>query len=180
MTGAPARQRKWGRSRCAGRAIASCAPQPVVFSPVDPHILYFAANTIWKTRDGGDHWQEISPDLSRKTWEVPASVGKYQDSPSAKPTQRGVVYALAPSPLELRPLWAGTDDGLIHLTTDGGLHWKNVTPPATETVRQSFDHRCGTLRQEHRLCGDQHACGWTICGRTSCARTTMARPGRRL
>ena len=102
--------------------------QPVLFSPIDPHTLYFAANTIWKTRDGGNHWQQISPDLSRKTWEVPASVGKYRDTPSAKPTQRGVVYALAPSPLELARLWAGTDDGLIHLTVDGGLHWKDVTP----------------------------------------------------
>ncbi len=103
--------------------------QPVLFSPIDPHTLYFAANTIWKTHDGGQHWQRISPDLSRKTWEVPASVGKYRDTPTAKPTQRGVVYALAPSPLELARLWAGTDDGLIHLTIDGGLHWKDVTPP---------------------------------------------------
>jgi photosystem II stability/assembly factor-like uncharacterized protein len=103
--------------------------QPVVFSPIDPHVLYFAANTIWKTRDGGEHWQQISPDLSRKTWEVPANVGIYKDRPTAAPTQRGVVYSLAPSPLEMGRLWAGTDDGLIHLTTDGGLHWQNVTPP---------------------------------------------------
>jgi photosystem II stability/assembly factor-like uncharacterized protein len=102
---------------------------PVVFSPIDPHVLYFAANTVWKTRDGGRNWREISPDLSRKTWEVPPSVGKYRDTPSAKPTQRGVVYALAPSPLEMGRLWAGTDDGLIHLTIDGGQHWKDVTPP---------------------------------------------------
>jgi len=102
--------------------------QPVLFSPVDPHVMYFAANMVWKTRDGGRHWQEISPDLSRKTWEVPASVGKYRDLPTAKPSQCGVVYTLAPSPLELNRLWAGTDDGLIHLTIDGGLHWKDVTP----------------------------------------------------
>jgi len=101
---------------------------PVLFSPVDPHILYFAANTLWKTRDGGHNWQQISPDLSRKDWEVPANVGKYRDEPSAKPSQRGVIYALAPSPLEVNRIWAGTDDGLIHLTLDGGQHWKDVTP----------------------------------------------------
>ena len=103
--------------------------QPVVFSPVDPHTLYFASNTLWKTRDGGLSWHQISPDLTRKTWEVPASVGKYRDEPSAKPTQRGVIYAVAPSPLDINRIWAGTDDGLIQVTVDGGKTWKNVTPP---------------------------------------------------
>jgi len=102
---------------------------PLAFSPLDPHVLYFGANTVWKTRDGGNNWQQISPDLTRKTWQVPASVGKYSGSESAKPEQRGVVYALAPSPLDVNRIWAGTDDGLIHLTTDGGAHWADVTPP---------------------------------------------------
>ncbi|HET9743709.1 MAG TPA: glycoside hydrolase [Terriglobales bacterium] len=104
--------------------------EPVVFSPVDPRILYFAANTLWQTSDGGDHWKQISPDLTRKTWEVPASVGKYRNEPSAQPTQRGVIYAIAPSPLDVNRIWAGTDDGLIQLTTNGGASWTNVTPPA--------------------------------------------------
>ncbi len=103
--------------------------QPVMFSPIDKHTLYFAANTLWKTRDGGQTWQQISPDLSRKTWQVPASVGKYRDAPSAQPSERGTIYALAPSPLDINRIWAGTDDGLIHVTIDGGLHWKDVTPP---------------------------------------------------
>src|SRR6266849_710763 len=101
--------------------------QPSVFSPVDPHILYFASNTLWKTTDSGQAWTEISPDLTRKTWSVPATVGVY--TPKVNVTQRGVIYALAPSPLDINRIWAGTDDGLIHVTTDGGKTWADVTPP---------------------------------------------------
>ncbi len=102
--------------------------QPVLFSPVDPRVLYFTSNTVWKTADGGRTWESISPDLTRASWDVPASVGKYRDSKEARETQRGVVYALAPSPLDGRLLWAGTDDGLVHVTRDGGKAWTDVTP----------------------------------------------------
>ncbi|MGA9997818.1 MAG: hypothetical protein WBP93_20550 [Pyrinomonadaceae bacterium] len=102
--------------------------EPVIFSPVDPHVLFFAANTLWKTKDGGQSWDQISPDLSRKTFDVPATVGKYRSLPTAQPTQRGVIYTVAPSPLDINRIWAGTDDGLIHLTTDGGAHWTDITP----------------------------------------------------
>jgi len=102
--------------------------QPVIFSPVDPHLLFFSTNTLWKTRDGGRNWDQISPDLTRKTFEVPETVGKYRSQPAAQPTQRGVIYAVAPSPLDVNLIWAGTDDGLIHRTTDGGALWSDVTP----------------------------------------------------
>jgi photosystem II stability/assembly factor-like uncharacterized protein len=103
---------------------------PVLFSPVNPRKLYFASNVVWQTVDGGQHWDQISPDLTRETWEVPANVGVYRGSPEAAVTRRGVVYTIAPSPRDERVIWAGTDDGLIHVTRDGGARWQNVTPPA--------------------------------------------------
>ncbi len=103
--------------------------QPVVFSPVDPHTLYFASNVVWKTLNGGTSWTQISPDLTRETWDVPPSVGKYIGTPAAAPARRGVVYTLAPSYLDINRIWAGTDDGLIQVTADAGKTWQNVTPP---------------------------------------------------
>ncbi len=103
--------------------------EPIVFSPIDPHLLYFASNTLWTTRDGGQNWKQVSPDLTRKTWEIPATVGIFSKEPSAQPKQRGVIYAVAPSSLDINRIWAGTDDGLIWLTSDAGAHWNNITPP---------------------------------------------------
>ncbi len=103
--------------------------EPVVFSPLDPHLLFFAGNTLWQTRDRGDHWEKISPDLSRPNYELPASIGKYKEDATKQAHRRGVIYTVAPSPLDANRIWCGTDDGLIHLSTDGGKTWTNVTPP---------------------------------------------------
>ncbi len=100
--------------------------QPVVFSQADPRALYFGNNFLWKTIDGGISWKQISPDLTRKTYELPKSIGKYADTTLV--TQRGVIYTIGPSYIDANRVWIGTDDGVIQLTTDGGLHWTDVTP----------------------------------------------------
>ena len=101
---------------------------PVIFSPVDNKTLFFSGNIIFKTTNGGDSWETISPDLSRESWDIPASVGIYKNEDMLKMKRRGVVYTLAPSYKNINTLWAGTDDGLIHITRDGGKTWKNITP----------------------------------------------------
>ena len=103
--------------------------EPVVFSPVDHKTLFFAGNILYKTQNGGNSWQAISPDLSRTTWDIPASIGIYNDDAVKKMQRRGVIYTVAPSPLNINIIWTGTDDGLIHVTKDGDKTWKNVTPP---------------------------------------------------
>lgn len=117
--------------------------EPLEFSPVDPHKLYFAANTLWLTEDGGQHWKEVSPDLSRATWQLPQVVDDFKDAPAAKVTRRGVIYALGLSPLDVNRLWAGTDDGLIWTTADGGAHWSNVTPPELKPWWKVFNMDAG-------------------------------------
>ncbi len=102
--------------------------EPILFSPVDPHLLFYAANVLFKTTDGGTTWQTISPDLSREHSGQPASL---QPLPPADTTKRrGAIYAVAPSFQNTGTIWAGTDDGLIWITRDQGKRWKDVTPPA--------------------------------------------------
>jgi photosystem II stability/assembly factor-like uncharacterized protein len=103
---------------------------PVLFSPVDPHTLYYAGNVLFKTTTGGMSWDVISPDLSRERNEVPASIGVYRTPEMATMARRGVIYTVAPSYKDANTIWAGTDDGLIHVTRDAGRTWQNVTPPA--------------------------------------------------
>jgi photosystem II stability/assembly factor-like uncharacterized protein len=102
---------------------------PLIFSAADPHVLYLGSNVLFATRDGGNSWQVISPDLTRADPGVPATVGPFVADDADKGKHRGVIYAIAPSPKDANLIWAGTDDGLIHVTRDGGKNWQNVTPP---------------------------------------------------
>ncbi|HXY07439.1 MAG TPA: glycoside hydrolase [Terriglobales bacterium] len=103
--------------------------QPVRFSPIDPHILYYATNVLFKTTDGGDSWQAISPDLTRPNPGAPPSVTSLLSKNPDAAKQRGVIYSLAPSLQDVNTLWAGTDDGLLWITRDGGKNWTDITPP---------------------------------------------------
>ena len=103
---------------------------PVLFSPVDPHVLFYAGQVLFKTTNGGMSWDVISPDLSREHPEVPESIGAFRTEEMKTMARRGVIYTVAPSYRDVNVLWAGTDDGLIHVTRDFGKTWTNVTPPA--------------------------------------------------
>jgi photosystem II stability/assembly factor-like uncharacterized protein len=102
---------------------------PLVFSPLDPKTLYFGTNVLFKTTDQGRSWSIISPDLTRESYAMPSNLGAFSAGDPEKGNHRGTIYAVAPSNKEADTIWAGTDDGLIQLTRDGGKTWKNVTPP---------------------------------------------------
>jgi photosystem II stability/assembly factor-like uncharacterized protein len=102
---------------------------PVIFSPVDPKALYFAANVLFKSTDGGNSWEPISPDLARSSYDTPPNLGVFAAYDPEKGKHRGVIYAVAPSFKDANTIWAGTDDGLIYITRDAGKSWQNVTPP---------------------------------------------------
>ncbi|MFZ0465155.1 MAG: hypothetical protein WAL78_05575 [Candidatus Acidiferrales bacterium] len=97
---------------------------PLVFSPEDPNTLYFGAQYVLETTDGGMNWSEASPDLAVRP-EVKAT-----GTTGRRPGPRnGVISALAPSPISSNVMWAGTTNGLIQMTRDGGGTWQNVSPP---------------------------------------------------
>ncbi len=101
---------------------------PLMFSPVDQHALYLAGNVLFKTTNAGFSWDIISPDLTREHPGVPENIGIFRTPDLANQPRRGVIYALGLSPVDKNVLWAGTDDGLVHVSWDGGGHWSNVTP----------------------------------------------------
>jgi len=134
---------------------------PIVFDPHDPGTLYVTSQHVWRTRDEGQSWEKISPDLSRAD---PTTMG-----PSGGPVtldQTGVetyatIFALAPSRLEQGVMWAASDDGLVHITRDAGAAWTNITPPTLPvntkiTTIEDSPHAAGTafLTGHRFLLGD--------------------------
>src|SRR5438132_10594736 len=102
---------------------------PLVFSPIDRHVLYFGSQVLFRTADGGNSWQVMSPDLTREDAGVPANLDGATAADAPKGKRRGVIYTIGPSYVRAGEIWTGTDDGQIQLTQDEGKTWENVTPP---------------------------------------------------
>lgn len=101
---------------------------PIISDPFDRKTIYHAGNVIFKTKDGGNNWEIISPDLTRNdASKHGAGGGPYTNEGAGGENYNTIMYLTA-SPHQQGVLWAGTDDGLVHLTKDGGQNWENVTP----------------------------------------------------
>jgi len=100
---------------------------PITGSPFDPKVVYHGAQVIFRTRDGGQTWTAISPDLTRNDKSKQKWTGGPITGDNTGVETYGTVFAIAESPKQKGLIWAGSDDGLVHVTTDDGKTWKNVT-----------------------------------------------------
>ena len=101
---------------------------PIVFSPLDPKILYTCSQHVWKTTDDGQSWEKISPDLTYADPETLGVSGGIITRDMNGPEIYATVFALTPSFHDVNTLWAGSDDGKIHITRNGGKNWTDITP----------------------------------------------------
>ena len=102
---------------------------PIVFSPADHDALYTSSQHLFKTTNEGQSWQRISPDLTRNDPDTLGDSGGPITHDQNGPEIYGTIFTIAPSRLEANTIWTGSDDGLVHITRDGGQHWQNITPP---------------------------------------------------
>jgi hypothetical protein len=101
---------------------------PIVFSPVDANALYSSSQHLWKTTNGGQSWTRISPDLTRGDPKTLGDSGGPITKDQNGPEIYGTIFTIAPSRRDANTIWTGSDDGLVHVTRDGGKTWQNVTP----------------------------------------------------
>lgn len=123
--------------------------EPIVFSPHDPKTLYFAGEVLFKTTDNGMSWTIISPDLTRNDKSKQAASGGPITKDNTGVEVYDTIFSVVESPVQKDLIWAGTDDGLVHLTRDGGQHWENITPKAmpewgTVSMIEASTHDAGT------------------------------------
>jgi len=101
---------------------------PIAFSPNDPNVLYCCSQHVWKTTNDGQSWMRISPDLTLADPKTLGKTGGPITHDMNGPEIYATIFALAPSKHEAETIWAGSDDGLLHITRDSGRHWENITP----------------------------------------------------
>ncbi|HSS45501.1 MAG TPA: glycosyl hydrolase, partial [Thermoanaerobaculia bacterium] len=101
---------------------------PILISPNDPRVLYHASQILMRSRDGGETWEEASPDLTRNDISKQGKSGGPITTDITGVEVYDTIFALAESPLEPGVIWAGSDDGLVHVTRDNGKSWPDVTP----------------------------------------------------
>ena len=102
---------------------------PIVFSPLDENVLYTCSQRVWKTTNDGQSWEPISPDLTYADPETLGETGGLLTMDMNGPEIYATVFALAPSYHDVDTIWAGSDDGKVHITRDGGKNWQDITPP---------------------------------------------------
>ena len=122
---------------------------PIVFSPLDPSILYTCSQHVWKTTNDGQSWEKISPDLTFADPETLGPTGGIITKDMNGPEIYATVFALAPSFHDIQTLWAGSDDGRIHITRNGGKSWLEITPKdlpkfSTVSIIEASKHDPGT------------------------------------
>jgi photosystem II stability/assembly factor-like uncharacterized protein len=101
---------------------------PIMFSPLDPKIMYTTSQHVWKTINDGQSWEKISPDLTYADPETLGKTGGVITMDMNGPEIYATVFALAPSMYDVNTIWAGSDDGKVHITRDGGKNWADITP----------------------------------------------------
>jgi hypothetical protein len=102
---------------------------PIIFSPIDPNVLYTSSNRLWRTSDGGRTWDALSGDLTRADPRTLGHSGGPITGDMNGPEVYATVFSVGPGKVDLDVIWTGSDDGLVHVTRDGGATWNNVTPP---------------------------------------------------
>ena len=135
---------------------------PIIFSHVDPNVLYTSSQRVWKTTNGGDTWEAISGDLSRHDPKTMGDSGGPITHDMNSPEIYGTVFSLAPGKKDINVIWAGSDDGLVHVTRDHGKTWLNVTPAAMPDLGRvsqldgsSFDNGTAYMAVKKMLLGDR-------------------------
>lgn len=123
---------------------------PIMFSPKDPSIMYTCSQHVWKTTNDGQSWEKISPDLTYADPETLGPTGGIITNDMNGPEIYATVFALAPSFHDVNTIWAGSDDGKIHITQNGGKNWKDITPKdlpkfSRVSIIEESQHKPGTL-----------------------------------